>query len=87
MTSVLNGATAMGGFVAGLLFLRFWRETRDSLFLMFSLAFWIFAVDYGLLGLVPFADESRQYVFLLRLVGFLVLLYGIVMKNRTARPR
>jgi len=55
MFMFLNGATAMGSAVAALLFLRFWRESGDRLFLAFSSAFLIFAVNYGVLGLVPLA--------------------------------
>ena len=35
----LSGAVALGFFVCGLYFLRFWRRTRDQLFLAFALAF------------------------------------------------
>ena len=42
----LSGAVAFGFFVCGLFFLRFWRRTRDELFMAFALAF-------GLLGRKP----------------------------------
>lgn len=87
MLAFLDGAVAMGFLIAGLLFLKFWREARDRLFLTFALAFWIFAVDYALLGLLTFADEGRPYVFLLRLVGFVVMLWGIAAKNWGAASR
>ena len=35
LTSVLMGAVAMASFVATLFFFRFWRQTRDSFFLLF----------------------------------------------------
>ena len=38
-SSVLMGAVAMASFVATIFFLRFWRQTRDSLFLLFAIAF------------------------------------------------
>lgn len=82
MFTFLNGAVAMGCAVVALFFLRFWRQSADRLFLSFSVAFWIFALNYGLLGLVPLAQESRWYIFVLRLVGFLAILWGIVQKNR-----
>ena len=62
MPVFLDGAIAMGCLIAGLFFLRFWRDSRDGLFLNFALAFWIFAINYGVLGLVPFAHEKRPYV-------------------------
>ena len=33
---LVSGAIVMGYAVAGLFFLRFWRETRDRLFLIFA---------------------------------------------------
>ena len=35
------GALAMACWVAGLFFLRFWRLSRDRLFVFFVLAFWL----------------------------------------------
>lgn len=87
MATFLYGATAMGCFIAGLFFLRFWRQSRDALFVSFAVAFWVFALNYGMLGLVPLATERRPYVFLLRLAGFITILCGIVQKNRVlSRP-
>ncbi len=81
MANFLDGAVAMGCIVAALFFLRFWRDSRDRLFLSFSIAFWIFAANYAMLGLVPLADEERPYIFLLRLLAFVAILWGIVDKN------
>ena len=78
----LYGASAMGCVVAGLYFLRFWRESFDRLFLMFALAFWLLAANYALLGTIQFANENRVYVFTVRLVAFCLILYGIFDKNR-----
>lgn len=38
---LLQGATATACCVAALFFLKFWRTTRDRLFLFFSLGFWV----------------------------------------------
>ena len=81
MIDFTNGMVAMGFFVAGLFFLKFWRDSRDRLFMTFACAFWIFAADYAILGLVAFATEQRPYVFLLRLIGFVAILWGIADKN------
>ncbi len=87
MVIFIDGAVAMGCAVASLLFLRFWRDTREGLLLMFALAFSFFAISYGLLGLVPFANEHRPYVFVLRLVGFIAIFAGIYQKNRGSSRR
>ena len=76
------GAVAMGCVIVGIFFLRFWQRSRDRLFLRFATAFWILACSYSLLGLVAFATEFRVYVFVVRLLAFSTILYGIIEKNR-----
>ncbi len=78
----LYGAGAMGCWVAGLFFWRYWRQSRDRLFLLFSLAFWILLLERSVMGLWVAATEWREYVFLLRLLAFCLILYGIADKNR-----
>lgn len=85
MVTFLYGAAAMACAAIGLFFYRFWRQSTDRLFLMFALAFWILAIDRTVLGLITLATESRGYVFLLRLVAFCLIIYGIVDKNRGGR--
>jgi Family of unknown function (DUF5985) len=83
MIPFLNGISACGSFVAGALFLRFWRQTLDRLFLWFALAFWMFAVNWAAISVLHPADEARHWVFVLRLIGFVMILVAIVDKNRT----
>lgn len=85
VVSFLYGATAMGCAIAARFFLRFWRDSHDSLFLTFSIAFCIFAINYTILGVVSFAADTRPYVVLLRLLGFIAILAGIFAKNRGRR--
>ena len=82
MSAFFYGATAMGCAIAGLFFLRFWRESLDRLFLLFALAFWMLASNYAVLGTVTFATEWRVYVFLVRLAAFCLIIFAIVDKNR-----
>ena len=82
MADVLYGATAMGCLTAGVFFLRFWRASMDRLFLLFSLAFWILALAYGVRGAFPRATEWHLYEFGIRLVAFGLILYAIIDKNR-----
>jgi hypothetical protein len=63
-------------------FYRFWRRSRDRLFLWFSSAFVLLAVSYLMLGTVQFASEWRIYVFAVRLFAFCLILCGIFEKNR-----
>ncbi|MBA3685035.1 MAG: hypothetical protein H0W72_07310 [Planctomycetes bacterium] len=65
-----------------LFFLRFWRRSKDRLFLAFAIAFLIFAVSRTGLAFLE-DDESRTYIYLLRLAAFLAILWAIVDKNRS----
>lgn len=82
MSGVLNGATAMACLAIAGFFGRFWRESRDRLFLCLSAAFMTFAGNYAVLGSLAVADERRAYAFVLRLVGFVAILIGILLKDR-----
>ena len=84
MALFLDGALALGYAVAGLYFFRFWRDSDDDLFACFAVAFWMFAISYAVPGLVPLADEKRPYVFLIRLIGFGAILWGVARKNRSS---
>lgn len=82
MNQMLYGALAMGAGLAGLFFLRFWMVTRDRLFVFFVIAFWLLALNWLALGLVPSTSESRHEVYLLRLLAFGVISVGVLDKNR-----
>ena len=78
----IQGATAMGCAIAAMFFLRFWQQSRDRLFLRFSTAFLLLALSYTLLATIALADEWRPYIFAVRLLAFVVIIYGIFEKNR-----
>jgi uncharacterized membrane protein len=82
LSSVMLGAVAMASFVAALFFLRFWSQTRDSLFLYFSIAFAIDGLMRLLLGLTDMAAEEEPRFYLARLLTFVLIIVGIVQKNR-----
>jgi hypothetical protein len=82
MASFFDGAAAMACLAAGLFFVRFWRESRDRLFVCLAAAFGTFAINYTMLGMLSLADERRAYAFVLRLIGFVAILVGIRVKDR-----
>lgn len=84
----LSGAASLAYLVAGVYFLRFWRLTRDRLFISFAFAFWLLALNQIIVSVVGVADERRGYSYLLRVVGFMLILFAIVGKNlsRNRRP-
>lgn len=79
-----QGICAMAASATGLVFLRFWRDTRDRLFAFFAIGFWLLGASYALLGVVNPSAENRPYVYALRLIAFVLIISGIVDKNRQA---
>lgn len=90
MIEFLSGALTFAYIIAGVFFLRFWRKTGDVLFLSFSVAFWLFALNQLIVSVLGAADERTGYAYLLRVLGFTVILVAIVGKNlapgRRRRP-
>lgn len=82
MGDFITGLITMGYLVAALFFLKFWARTRDRLFISFFVAFALFATEQALLVLTGVSREERTWFFLLRLCGFLLIILGIVDKNR-----
>ena len=82
----LSGAVSLGFVVCALFFLRFWRRTRDQLFLAFALAFALLGVGQAILALANIPTEERGSIFLIRLAAFALIIFAILRKNREARP-
>ena len=81
MIEFLAGALTLALIVAAVFFLRFWRKTGDRLFLMFAIAFFLLALNQALAQWLGAADERVGYTYLLRVIGFVLILGGIVDKN------
>jgi hypothetical protein len=81
---LISGAIVMGYGVAGLFFLRFWRETRDRLFLIFAGAFWLLGAQRLALAFSGTMVEDDTGLYLVRLFAFLLILGAIVDKNRSS---
>jgi hypothetical protein len=78
----ISGAVAAGFLIAGLFFLRFWRKTRDGLFISFALAFWLLGLGQALVSLTDIPVEERSWIYLIRLAAFSLILLAIFRKNR-----
>jgi len=85
MIQVMAGAIIMGCWTAGLLFFRFWRKTRDRLFLMFAAAFWMMAVNRTILAVISEDSEARTPVYVVRLLSFVLIIIAIADKNRASK--
>jgi amino acid transporter len=84
LKSLVTGAMVMGYLTAGLFFLRFWRDTRDRLFAIFAGAFWLLAVQRAVLTLAMHeGDPGAVWIYGLRLLAFLLILFAIIDKNRS----
>jgi hypothetical protein len=85
-TPFLFGAIVLAWIVAGLVFLRFHRRTRDRFFLYFVASFWLEAIDNfcAAVGLRPFGPDT---VYMIRIVAYVLILVAIFDKNLPRRER
>jgi hypothetical protein len=77
----MAGALTVGYLIGALFFLKFWRRTRDALFLTFAAAFLLLAANQAAPALFGIRDEALGGVYLLRLGGFLLIIVAILGKN------
>src|SRR5260221_225110 len=82
IAAVLDGAVAMACAAIGGVFLRFWPESRERLFVCLIAGFWMLGINYALLGAMAAAEAQRPSVLLLRLIGFIAILVGVFLKDR-----
>jgi hypothetical protein len=82
MNLMLIGAIAMACFTSSLFFLRFWSRTQDRFFLFFAASFFLEGLNRILLGIGGYSDEQEPYIYLIRLVAFLIIIFAIWDKNR-----
>ncbi|EYD76036.1 hypothetical protein Rumeso_02465 [Rubellimicrobium mesophilum DSM 19309] len=81
MFEFTSGLIAMGFLVAGLVFLRYWRRTRDGLFAAFAAAFALLSLNQTLLAFSRVPLEERSPLYLLRLAAFAIIIAAILAKN------
>lgn len=81
----LIGATVLAFLANAVFFLRFWLQARDRLFGFFALAFLLLGINSAGLIVLAADDERRYYLYLVRLVSFLLILYAVWDKNRAGK--
>jgi O-antigen/teichoic acid export membrane protein len=81
---MLNGALAMACLACALFFLRFWRQSKDRLFAFFALSFLLLATNAVAATMLDASDERRSFIYVVRLFAFLLIIYAIWDKNRSA---
>ncbi len=82
MNLFISGVIVTGYAVAGLFFLRFWRQSRDRLFAWFTAAFWLLGAQRAALAALEHGAPSSTWLYAVRLLAFLLILAAIVDKNR-----
>jgi hypothetical protein len=61
-------------------------RTRDGLFVPFSIAFWLMSLNWLCVALVRQDEATVAPLYVLRLLAFLLILVGIIDKNRSRQP-
>jgi hypothetical protein len=79
----LLGIIVTTSLVAGGLFAKFWRATRDPLFLYFAAAFLLEGLNRMVFLGLDRPHEGNEYVYIVRLVSYLLILLAIINKNRS----
>jgi hypothetical protein len=80
---LISGALIAGYLTIGLFFLRYWKSTHDRLLILFASAFGILAFERILLAITHPTTEDALYLYIVRLIAFIIILIAIVDKNRT----
>ena len=85
MTDLVTGMIAMASLIIGLLFLRFWRNTKDRFFLYFALSFGIEGIHRIVTTLTFDEHEESPLHYLIRLLAYGLILWAILEKNLPSR--
>lgn len=81
---MLSGAITLGWAIAGLFFLRFWRQTRDAFFLYFTAAFWLESATRLVAAVLVSTTEDEPLLYVIRLFAYALVIAAIWHKNRPA---
>ncbi len=81
----LLGCITASSLTIGLFFLRFWKATRDILFLAFAVFFVIQGGSHAFVVSLSHPNEGSFWLFLVRLLSILVVLAAILWKNASKR--
>ena len=77
----LLGIISTCSVIAGLFFLKFWRRTRDFLFLAFGLSFLVEGLNRAAVLLILKPSQGSAWIYIVRMLGSILILSAIVRKN------
>lgn len=82
LATLVSGMIAAGFLTAALFFARYYRSTRDALFVYFAVAFVLLAAEKLVVLVVPDWFPEPPWLFVVRLAAFVAIGVGIWEKNR-----
>ncbi len=85
LENLISGLTTMGFLVAGVFFFRFWSRTREMLFAIFGLSFFLLVANQLVTHAFGLPEQELFWAYLLRVIAFLLLIAAIVTKNLQQR--
>jgi hypothetical protein len=77
----LLGIIVTASIVAAAFFWKFWRQTKDLLFLAFAAAFLVEGINRTSFLFIDSPNEGSPAIYVVRLIAFLLILAAIVRKN------
>jgi hypothetical protein len=83
VNAMLAGAIMISAWAIFVFFVRFWRKTRDRLFLFFASAFLLLGIERVILLATSGQVQFIHYV--VRLCAFLLIVIGVFNKNRAGK--
>lgn len=81
-THAIWGALAMGCAVIALFFVKYWRASKDRIFLFFTAAFTALSLNWVGLAVIEGPPEQQHRIYVMRLLAFVLILVGVIDKNR-----
>jgi hypothetical protein len=76
------GFVAASSLVAAVFFLRFYRESRDPLFLFFAASFGLETLNRSFFAFAANPSEASPVLYALRAFTYFLIIVGIYTKNR-----
>jgi len=81
LEAFLLGVISATSITAGVFFLKFWRATRDSFFLLFAAAFIIEGLNRAAVLSLAHPNEGSTWIYLVRIFSYVLILAAILKKN------
>ena len=81
LATFLLGVIATSSITASIFFFKFWKRSRDPLFLSFGVAFLIEGMNRTVSLFAARLNEASPWMYIVRLTAFLIILGAILRKN------